>query len=56
LSAVELLNEAVPGLRRIAVRNNPGNASPAPRTKEIAEAAKTLKLQRDHPRIACSAS
>lgn len=44
---VELLNEAVPGLRRIAVLANPGNASHAPRTKEIAEAARTLKLQSD---------
>ncbi len=44
---VELLNEAVPGLRRIAVLANPGNASHAPRTKEIAEVAQTLKLQSD---------
>ena len=44
---VELLNEAVPGLRRIVVLANPGNASHAPRTKEIAEVARTLKLQSD---------
>ncbi len=44
---VELLNEAVPGLRRMAVLANPGNASHAPRTKEILEAARTLKLQSD---------
>ena len=44
---VELLNEAVPGLRRIAVLANPGNASHAPRTKEIAEVARALKLQSD---------
>jgi len=44
---VELLNEAVPGLRRVAVLANPGNASHAPRTKEILEVARTLKLQSD---------
>ena len=43
----ELLNEAVPGLRRIAVLANPGNASHAPRTKEISEVARALKLQSD---------
>jgi ABC-type uncharacterized transport system substrate-binding protein len=41
---VELLKEAVPGLRRVAVLANPGNASHAPRTKEIAEVAGALKL------------
>ena len=44
---VELLNEAVPGLRRVAVLANPGNASHAPRTKEIAEVARALKLRSD---------
>ena len=44
---VELLKEAVPGLARIAVLANPGNASHAPRTKEIAEVARTLKIQSD---------
>ncbi len=44
---LELLTEAVPGLRRVAVLANPGNASHVPRTKEIAEVARTLKLQSD---------
>ena len=44
---VELLKEAVPGLARIAVLANPTNASHAPRTKEIAEVARALKLQSD---------
>jgi putative tryptophan/tyrosine transport system substrate-binding protein len=44
---VELLNEAVPGLRRIAVLLNPGNASHPPRAKEIADVARALKLQSD---------
>jgi putative tryptophan/tyrosine transport system substrate-binding protein len=44
---VELLNEAVPGLRRVAVLANPRNASHAPRAKEILEVARTLKLQSD---------
>jgi len=44
---VELLHEAVPGLRRVAVLANPGNASHAPRTREIAEVARALKLQSD---------
>ena len=42
---VELLREAVPGLARIAVLANPANASHALRTKEIADVARTLKLQ-----------
>ncbi len=44
---LELLNEAVPRLQRVAVLVNPGNASHAPRTKEIAEVARALKLQSD---------
>ena len=44
---VELLKEAVPGLGRIAVLANPGNASHAPRTKEIADVARALKIQSD---------
>lgn len=44
---VELLKEAVPGLARISVLANPTNASHAPRTKEIAEVARALKLQSD---------
>ena len=39
---VELLNEAVPGLRRIVVLANPSNASHVPRTREIAEVAQTV--------------
>jgi putative tryptophan/tyrosine transport system substrate-binding protein len=41
---LELLNEAVPRLQRVAVLVNPSHA---PRTKEIAEVARTLKLQSD---------
>src|SRR5262245_36248076 len=44
---VELLKEAVPGLVRIAVLANPGNASHAPRRKEIADVARALKIQSD---------
>src|SRR5882762_856441 len=44
---VELLKEAVPGLGRVAVLANPGNASHAPRTKEIADVARALKIQSD---------
>jgi putative ABC transport system substrate-binding protein len=44
---LELLNEAVPRLQRVAVLVNPRNASHAPRTKEIAEVARTLKLRSD---------
>ncbi len=44
---VELLKEAVPGLGRVTVLANPGNASHAPRTKEIADVARALKLQSD---------
>ncbi|HKQ64754.1 MAG TPA: ABC transporter substrate-binding protein, partial [Methylomirabilota bacterium] len=44
---VELLKEAVPGLGRIAVLANPANASHAPRTKEIADVARLLKIQSD---------
>jgi putative ABC transport system substrate-binding protein len=42
---VELLKEAVPGLERVAVLANPGNASHAPRTKEIAEVARALRIR-----------
>ena len=42
---VELLKEAVPGLGRVAVLANPGNASHAPRTKEIAEVARALRIR-----------
>jgi ABC-type uncharacterized transport system substrate-binding protein len=44
---VELLKEAVPGLGRVAVLANPGNASHVLRTKEIAEVARALKIQSD---------
>jgi ABC-type uncharacterized transport system substrate-binding protein len=44
---VELLREAVPGLVRVAVLANPTNASHPPRTKEIADVARALKLQSD---------
>jgi putative tryptophan/tyrosine transport system substrate-binding protein len=44
---VELLKEAVPGLARFTVLTNPGNASHQPRTKEIADVARALKLQND---------
>jgi putative ABC transport system substrate-binding protein len=44
---VELLREAVPGLVRVVVLTNPTNASHPPRTKEIAEAARVLKLESD---------
>jgi|SoiMethySBSTD1v2_1073268.scaffolds.fasta_scaffold23727_3 putative tryptophan/tyrosine transport system substrate-binding protein len=44
---VELLREAVPGLTRLAVLANPTNASHSPRTQEIAEVARALKLQSD---------
>jgi putative tryptophan/tyrosine transport system substrate-binding protein len=44
---LELLKEAVPGLGRVAVLANPGNASHAPRTKEIADVARALKIQSD---------
>ena len=44
---VELLKEAVPGLGRVAVLANPGNASHLLRTKEIAEVARALKIQSD---------
>ena len=44
---VELLREAVPGLGRVTVLANPGNASHAPRTKEFADVARALKLQSD---------
>jgi putative ABC transport system substrate-binding protein len=44
---VELLREAVPGLARVAVLANPTNASHPPRTKEIADVARALKLQSD---------
>ena len=42
---VELLKEAVPTLERVTVLANPGNASHVPRTKEIAEVARALKIQ-----------
>ena len=42
---VELLKEAVPRLARVGVLVNPTNASHSLRTKEIAEVARTLKLQ-----------
>jgi putative tryptophan/tyrosine transport system substrate-binding protein len=42
---VELLKEAIPGLTRIGVLANPTNASHRPRTKEIADVARVLKLQ-----------
>src|SRR5258705_7442331 len=41
---VELLNEAVPGLRRMAVLAKPGKASHAPRAQEDLEAAARLQL------------
>jgi putative tryptophan/tyrosine transport system substrate-binding protein len=44
---VELLKEAVPGLARITVLANPNNASHQPRSREIADVAKALKLQSD---------
>ncbi|PYM96067.1 MAG: ABC transporter substrate-binding protein [Candidatus Rokuibacteriota bacterium] len=44
---VELLKEAVPGLARITVLANPSNASHQPRTREIADVARALKLQSD---------
>ena len=44
---VELLKEAVPGLARLGVLANPTNASHPPRTKEIAEVARALKLEID---------
>ena len=44
---VELLKEAVPGLVRVVALANPANASHPPRAKEIAEAARALKLQSD---------
>ena len=44
---VELLKEAVPGLARITVLANPNNASHQPRTKEIADVARALKLKSD---------
>ena len=44
---LQLLKEAVPGLGRVAVLANPGNASHALRTKEIADVARALKLQSD---------
>jgi putative ABC transport system substrate-binding protein len=44
---VELLKEAVPGLARITVLINPSNASHQPRTKEIADVARALKLRSD---------
>ena len=44
---VELLREAVPGLARVVVLTNPTNPSHPPRTKEIAEAARVLKLESD---------
>ena len=44
---VELLKEAVPGLVRITVLANPSNASHRPRTKEIVDVARALKLQSD---------
>jgi putative ABC transport system substrate-binding protein len=44
---VEVLREAVPGLTRLAVLANPTNASHSPRTQEIAEVARALKLQSD---------
>src|SRR5256712_10977264 len=42
---VELLKEAMAGLERVAVLANPGNASHAPRTKEIAEVARALRIR-----------
>src|SRR3989449_1661037 len=44
---VDLLKEAVPGLRRVAVLANPTNASHPLRTKEIAEVARALKVKLD---------
>jgi putative ABC transport system substrate-binding protein len=44
---VELLKEAVPGLAKITVLINPSNASHQPRTKEIADVARALKLRSD---------
>jgi putative ABC transport system substrate-binding protein len=44
---VELLKEAVPELARFTVLTNPANASHQPRTKEIADVARALKLEND---------
>ncbi len=44
---VELLKEAVSGLTRITVLVNPSNPSHQPRTREIADVARALKLQSD---------
>jgi len=52
---VELLKEAVPGLVRVVVLANPRNASHAPRTKEIADVARALKLQSEVVEAATSA-
>jgi len=44
---VELLKETIPGLQRVAILTNPMNPSHAPRTKEIAEVGRALRIQSD---------